>query len=117
MPKMPGVQCSNPGCPNISGGGLCDECRRQRGKERRSDPEYSRAKSFYDSKQWQAIRNRQLNRKPLCEICLSVGRVARAVAVDHIIPWKGDRSLATDPTNLQSLCIICHNAKSATERW
>jgi 5-methylcytosine-specific restriction protein A len=113
---MPGVQCSNAGCPNLSGGGLCDECKQLRSKDRRSDPGYKQSKAFYDSKKWKKIRNRQLNKYPLCERCLGMGDVVRAAVVDHIVPWKGDRSLAIDPDNLQSLCVSCHNAKSATER-
>ena len=116
MPTMPGKQCSNPGCPNISSRGLCHECKQKRSKDRRNDPSYIKAKSFYDSKEWKGIRNRQLNKQPLCEKCLSVGRVVRGAVVDHVIPWKGDRALAVDPDNLQTLCIECHNAKSATER-
>ncbi|WP_350029168.1 HNH endonuclease signature motif containing protein [Caballeronia sp. ATUFL_F1_KS39] len=59
---------------------------------------------------WQRIRLRQLKAHPLCAACLAAGLVTQADEVDHIIPlYKG----GTDrPTNLQSLCVPCHDAKT-----
>jgi 5-methylcytosine-specific restriction protein A len=37
------------------------------------------------------------------------------VVVDHIIPHKGDKKLFWSRDNWQSLCLSCHNRKSATE--
>lgn len=38
-----------------------------------------------------------------------MGDVVAATVVDHIKPHRGDRALAFDPDNLQSLCKPCHD--------
>ena len=38
-----------------------------------------------------------------------------APIVDHIIPHRGDPVLFYDPDNLQCLCLVCHNRKTAGE--
>ncbi|WP_250518540.1 HNH endonuclease signature motif containing protein [Caballeronia sp. ATUFL_M1_KS5A] len=59
---------------------------------------------------WQRIRSRQLKAHPLCAVCLAAGLVIQADEVDHVLPlFKG----GTDhPSNLQSLCTLCHEAKT-----
>jgi hypothetical protein len=60
--------------------------------------------------QWRAIRKRVIARDGgLCQAC----RRALIAEVDHIIPLErgGDNSLS----NLQGLCIPCHQIKTATE--
>lgn len=56
-----------------------------------------------------------LYQHPLCMVCESLGRLIAAKVVDHVIPIKrgGERF---DAGNLQSLCVRCHNRKTATER-
>jgi 5-methylcytosine-specific restriction protein A len=56
-----------------------------------------------------------LNQHPLCVVCERFGRLIDARVVDHVVPIKqgGERFAAT---NLQSLCIRCHNRKTVTER-
>jgi 5-methylcytosine-specific restriction endonuclease McrA len=49
----------------------------------------------------------------LCQPCLKGSRVSRASQVDHIIP-KADGG-NDDDNNLQSICVACHRAKTATE--
>lgn len=53
---------------------------------------------------------------PLCECCMEAGRVVEARITDHVIPHGGNTDLFWDEGNFQSLCLKCHNAKSATER-
>lgn len=63
---------------------------------------------------WQTIRKAQLQREPLCRHCQAAGRVTLALEVDHIRPlFEGGHP--TDPANLQSLCVPCHQAKSRDE--
>jgi len=45
-----------------------------------------------------------------------MGKLEKAVDVDHIIPHKGDDALRLDPANLQSLCKWHHRSKTARER-
>ena len=70
---------------------------------------------FYRSTAWRKLRAEQLRRQPLCECCLAQGRHTPARVVDHIRPVNlGGAPL--DLENLQSLCAVCHNRKSGTER-
>lgn len=70
---------------------------------------------FYRSTAWRKLRAEQLRRQPLCECCLAQGRYTPARVVDHIRPVNlGGAPL--DLENLQSLCAVCHNRKSGTER-
>lgn len=39
-----------------------------------------------------------------------------AIVVDHVRPHRGDMVLFWDVANWQSLCLSCHNRKSALER-
>lgn len=58
---------------------------------------------------WAKIRKKHLALEPDCRMCMEYGEVKTAVVVDHIIPHRGDIDLFLDPSNLQSLCIVCHN--------
>lgn len=61
----------------------------------------------------QRRNHRFLHHNPLCVHCLKKGKVTAAQEVDHIIPLAEggpDRE-----SNLQGLCIPCHEIKSAEE--
>lgn len=64
---------------------------------------------------WDTLRRRILARdKGLCLLCLAAGRVGAAREVDHRKPIAEG---GTDhPSNLQSLCVDCHKAKTACEQ-
>jgi 5-methylcytosine-specific restriction protein A len=70
----------------------------------------SRTQNRTRGRAWQRIRARQLAKHPLCAMCLTAGLVTQADEVDHVLPlFKG----GTDhPSNLQSLCSPCHEAKT-----
>jgi 5-methylcytosine-specific restriction protein A len=74
----------------------------------------SSAKRGYGGK-WRKARKRYLAAYPLCARCLASGVVTAAEVVDHIIPHKGDLLLFWDRSNWQSLCVPCHNSKTASE--
>jgi 5-methylcytosine-specific restriction protein A len=58
-------------------------------------------------------RRRWLEAHPLCCHCEAKGRTAIAIQVDHITPLaKGG---ADDESNFQSLCVSCHDAKTAQD--
>src|SRR5690554_3531768 len=67
--------------------------------------------------QWEKLRERILARdKHLCQVCFAANpqRIKAAREVDHIVPKaKG----GTDAeSNLQSICVPCHRAKSALDQ-
>ena len=63
---------------------------------------------------WRVIRKRVLLRDSyLCQACLKAGRLTPANQVDHIKPKAQGGS--NDMGNLQSLCLGCHKAKTATD--
>lgn len=63
---------------------------------------------------WQRRRDRQLQQQPLCASCARRGITTLAREVDHKVPLH--RGGKDDETNMQSLCIPCHKAKTAAER-
>lgn len=67
------------------------------------------ARWVYKTSRWAALRAEQLRQEPLCRYCKPMGDVVAATVVDHIKPHRGDRALAFDPDNLQSLCKPCHD--------
>lgn len=65
---------------------------------------------FYHSRRWKDVRNIQLKQSPLCIRCSLPAKVA-----DHIIEIKdGGEKLSLD--NIQSMCISCHNTKTASAK-
>jgi len=86
----------------------CPKCATQ--STRIYDKQYRNKESdkFYHSRRWKDVRNIQLKRFPLCITCSLPAKVA-----DHIIEIKdGGEKLSLD--NLQSMCISCHNIKTAS---
>ena len=69
--------------------------------------------AFYRSKVWRNARETQLNKQPLCQFHLNKGEIVAASVVDHIIDIKDDVYKALSPNNLCSLCVSCHNRKTA----
>lgn len=73
--------------------------------------DFSRA--FYASADWERARDAALTRDAhLCQHCLQQGEITPAIMVHHIIELTpaniSDPSIATDPSNLVSLCDRCH---------
>lgn len=64
---------------------------------------------------WDKLRKAILTRdKHLCQACLAKGRPTPARHVDHIVPKaKGGTD---DEANLQSLCVPCHDEKTARDK-
>lgn len=69
-------------------------------------------KKAYSSTEWRKIRNTYIKQHPLCEECLSKGRITPAQDVHHIkSPFKTGEinwNLLLDYDNLQALCKQCH---------
>lgn len=70
------------------------------------DPKYGR---FYNSKEWRVLSRVRLQEDGYR--CVKCGAIASEV--DHIKPIQTPEGweLRLDKSNLQSLCINCHNAK------
>lgn len=62
----------------------------------------------------QRERHAILIAEPFCRSCDNNGQQVQATVVDHITPlaWGGEDT----PANKQSLCVPCHQDKSARER-
>lgn len=75
------------------------------------DKDYQR---LLNSKQWKRLRQWQLQREPLCEMCKLEGIITSAIDVHHKVPVESAHNLddmarlCFNPDNLQSLCISCH---------
>jgi len=59
---------------------------------------------------WEKIRLAILREEPLCRGCQGP-----ATCVDHIQPLK--QGGTNHKTNLQPLCVSCHNSKTWHETW
>lgn len=113
MPTAAPRPCPHPGCGVLvrDGSGRCAN--------------HPKAGSFADKKRgnrhergygndWTKLRNVIMRRDSyLCQVCLAVGRVTPAHAVDHIVPKANGGT--DDPNNLQSICKPCHTTKTAVE--
>jgi|SRR5215207_713106 len=80
------------------------------GKVRRDGTRERPGQRMFNSTRWKHVRAHQLNTHPTCELCAKEGRVTGASIVDHRTPHHGDERLFWDPTNLQSLCKLCHDS-------
>ena len=70
---------------------------------------------FYNSGRWRKLRNWYIKTNPLCVDCKKQNHIKLADVVDHIIPIK-DGGAQLDSQNLQGLCHLHHNQKSAKEQ-
>lgn len=117
MPRSAPTPCRYPGCGAVLAvPGYCaqhramshrDYARMRRGFDTQVD--------FYRSSRWRALRAAVLREQPLCGACERAGALTAARVVDHVVPIKdgGERFARA---NLQTLCVPCHNRKSAKER-
>jgi 5-methylcytosine-specific restriction endonuclease McrA len=91
------------------------EAERKRHRNSVKSPEAYQQSRLYATAAWQRMRLSVLNHEPLCRACASDGRVEAATVVDHIRRHNNDINLFYDRTNLQPLCVPCHNFKTAGE--
>lgn len=73
-------------------------------------------KGVYNTSDWKSLRKAVLQDEPLCQVCLSRGRVQEAQEVDHIVPISMAEDRAYDIDNLWGLCKPCHSSKTAKEK-
>jgi 5-methylcytosine-specific restriction protein A len=104
--------CGKQGCSNLlTDGGYCEDHK----QEAYAHDKYrgTATERGYDGR-WRKARALYLKRNPLCVHCLRDGRVTPAIAVDHIIPHRGDKDLFWDMSNWQALCTRHHNSKTGS---
>lgn len=70
---------------------------------------------IYGTQQWRKLSLHVRNKEPLCRMCKKHGIREPATKVDHIIPINHGGE-PYDESNLQPLCLKCHQQKSASER-
>ena len=69
---------------------------------------------FYQSREWNNLRQSKLMQQPLCEECLMRDKITIATAVHHRIPFsrgvdeQQQWELFLDFDNLESICNECH---------
>jgi len=118
MPSRPGKACRKPHCPIIvkdhSNQGYCIEHKGLAGwfgNERLKGNASQRGYGYA----WQQLRKQVIDRdNHLCQACKANGIAKTGTHCDHIKPKANG---GTDcMTNLQMLCVECHNTKTAKER-
>ncbi|CAG9195825.1 DNAse [Paraburkholderia tropica] len=114
MPKKAPTKCRHHGCCRlIDEPGFCEAHASETAGWNRNPHRGSRHARGYGSK-WVKLREKILKRdNGLCQPCLALGRVAAARHVDHIVS-KAEGG-TDDESNLQSICVACHKAKTADE--
>jgi len=112
MPTYPtNKKCAMLGCIELRSK-LNSYCLAHGGKEYTA-PEKD---SLYQTPAWRTVRKRQLSIQPLCQACLSRGRIEQAAHVDHVFPWKHIGKQAFLTNIFQSLCHADHSHKTALEQ-
>ena len=112
MPYTPvSTKCAHLGCQNTKSklNGYCHEHGGKDYSVRESD-------SIYQTPAWRSIRQRQLSIQPLCQGCLSRGKIETAKHVDHLFPWRQIGKHAFLRNIFQSLCPECHSYKTGQEK-
>lgn len=112
MAQKPLRPCRHPGCPALTRDGYCPKHKPAKAGRRVS----AQWHGWYSLPIWtEDLRPAQLLREPFCRECAKFGRRTRATEVDHIQPHRGDWTVFTDRSNLQSLCHSCHSRKTLSE--
>lgn len=91
----------------------CEECASEYNKQYDKTMRNKEASNFYNSRAWRNVSKSFLTSNPVCLMCGSIAQHS-----DHIVAIKdgGDKYSFS---NLQPLCIACHNSKEikAGNRW
>lgn len=81
---------------------------------KRTDSYNADRRKIYQSQRWRTLRAVKISDQPLCERCLSMGKIEPAEDVHHIVSFMSTDdpvrqvALAYDYDNLMSLCKECH---------
>jgi 5-methylcytosine-specific restriction protein A len=115
MPVRPLRPCKHRGCGALVAGGKT-YCENHASEATNWMPDRQRGNRHqrgYGSA-WDKLRARILQRDAgLCQPCLRGGRAVRGTHVDHVVAKA--RGGSNDDSNLQTICVECHKAKTAKE--
>lgn len=113
MPIYPkNTQCSELGCKELRSR-LNSFCLKHGGRD---NSVYKDTNSIYQTPAWRSTRQRQLSLQPLCQACLSRGRIEAAQHVDHVFAWRHIGKHAFLNNVFQSLCQADHSHKTGMEK-
>lgn len=90
--------------------GKCDRCSRSTKGSRGRDTRTT-AQRGYDHA-WRQLSERFRIDNPLCEDCLSRGKVTASAEVHHKVKVKDAPELRLETKNLMALCVACHSERS-----
>lgn len=116
MPTIPNTtKCAQLGCKNIRSK-INSYCLEHGGLDSIQTDERKAFTSMYQTNHWRSVRDVQLSKQPLCQACLTTGRVSMASHVDHLFKWNALGKEAFYTNIFQSLCTECHSVKSGLEK-
>lgn len=115
MPSINRRVCSK--CQTIYTTKYCESCKKQTAKIYNQQSRNKESAKIYQSTQWRKLRLQQLTKEPLCinfHVCHNSTENSTMIA-DHIKEIaSGGEAYSID--NLQSICLSCHNTKTAKEK-
>ncbi|GGP98322.1 5-methylcytosine-specific restriction protein A [Actinomadura coerulea] len=109
MPRRGGLRpCPTPGCPELTRGGRCEDCKHEADQRRGSSSERG-----YGRRHRERFRTRVLAKHPVCQVC----RQAPATEADHHPIDRRTLELRgldpDDPVYGRGLCKPCHSRETA----
>jgi 5-methylcytosine-specific restriction protein A len=114
---IPLKPCTYPGCNKLVPRGRCESHIKQADlkyeKERESEP----WRKWIHSTRYRVAISIYKADNPLCERCLSEGKVEPVYIVHHREPHKGDWEKFWSESNWESICVKHHEAIHGPERW
>lgn len=104
--------CATKGCPRLTRGTRCEQCRAEYEKKRaeRFDAQRGSPTERGYGQKHREWRERVLRRDPWCKRC----GLRPSTVADHIVP-KSEGGAPFDLRNGQGMCEECHNAKRGEE--
>ena len=109
MPRRPLKPCRYPGCPAlVDKGGYCEQHRQLESRRYEDGRKDTKERRFYNSAQWQKVRELKRRHDPLCEQCKREGKVVLADLVHHKAEVRQDWDKRLNLDCLESLCTSCH---------
>lgn len=87
----------------------CDDCNSKNLKERKDGLKDKKAEDLIRSSRWRKVRQQIIRRDKCCVLCLKSGYLEyKGLEVHHIVKRTDNLELAFDPSNLVTVCKMCH---------
>lgn len=94
--------CLKPGCAELVQRGYCEA------HAKRITATHGKTAARGYGHDWQKVRAAFIRKNPACERCLSLGKIARAEEVHHVVKIRDNPARRLDWSNLRALCRECH---------